>query len=320
MFGLTFENENKANKPIAITDEGDILYLADYSNIKRKTPKKYLKPINIEDYNELFAQFRGRTRNQIKSEVKLLLTDADAINYIQNENSKAIYKVIRDKEKAFVPDTQIELEDEKFSIYPNPNPEMYECISIWGQSGSGKSTIALKYSQLYNQIFPNNNVYLISSLGKDKTLDQNKKIIRIDIDTFVSDPPKLEEWANSLVIVDDFETLKYTDIKMYKIVMSLVAQLVSKGRHNNTRIIVIKHDFSNSGDRIGGLIVAESTHYILYPKTCSQDNMKLIFGKKGTLTQKQINDLYTLPSRYVIYAKNYPPYMISENSCWIVHK
>jgi hypothetical protein len=317
MFGLTFENPLKNNKPIAITNEDEILYISDYKNITKKTPQRFIRNINIEDYDYLFEKFKTR-KNKMKKEVHLLLTDPDAIDYITDEKSKEIYKTIREKEKQFKPVTEINLDDGSFTIYPNPNKDVFECISIFGQSGSGKSTIALKYSEQYIKIFPKNNVYLISSLEKDKTLDANKNIIRIDIQSFMIDPPTLDEWENSLVIVDDFETLKYTDIKLFKVIMSLVAQLVSKGRHKNIRTIVIKHDFSNSGDKIGGLIISESTHYILYPKTCSRDNMNLIFGKKGTLTKKQIDNLYTLPTRWVAYIKNFPPYIITENQCWLL--
>lgn len=318
MYGFTFEKE-KGNEPIAITDEGDILYIANYKNIKKKVPKEYVLPVDVEKYNHLFNDFKGKQKTKIKNDVRLLFFDPEAIEYIESDASKYIYRKIRETEKAFKPVTKIDIDEDTFTIYPSPHTDIFQCLFICGQSGSGKSTVSLRYVEQYKKIFPKNDVYLISSLDKDKTLDKNKDIIRLNLETFLQQPPTIDEFKDSLVIMDDYETLKYTDKKMYKILMALLAQLISKGRHTNTRIIVCRHKFQNTGDEVGQLVISESTHYILYPKTCSRENMKLIFGKHGTLNNKQINDLYSLPSRWVCYVKNFPPFILTENSCWLIH-
>jgi hypothetical protein len=320
MYSFTFEKQ-KSGFPVAITTNNDILYLTEYKNLTKKVSRRYKKQINIDDYDHLFENVKSR-KNVIKGYVEKLLVDPEASNYVTNTQALQIYKIIKNEQlRLGQPTTEISLnDDETFRIYPNPDENQFECLFICGQSGSGKSTVALQYSLLYHSIFPDNDIYLISSLDKDVTLDKNKNIIRIDIDSFLKDPPNIQEFENSLVIFDDYETLEHTDIKLYKSITALMTQLISKGRHNKTRTIVIRHKFQNSGDKVGQLLVSEATKYIVYPKTCSQANLKLLFGTHGAMNNKQITDLYKLPSRWVCYNKGFPNYVISENEAFLIHK
>lgn len=320
MYSFTFENL-KTGTPIAITDENDILYLDEYKNTTRKVNKRFTKPVNINDYVELFQDLKGRKKTSTIEETQLLLTDPEAINYIKNPFALSAYRFIRGETKQLgKPTTEIKLDDGHFRIYPNPNPKVFECLFIVGQSGSGKSTVVLNYATLYKKLFPKNDIYLISSLEEDETLDKLKDIVRLNIETFVEDPPTIDEFTNSLVIFDDFETLEHTDKKLYKAITALMTQLISKGRHKNVRSAVVRHRFQNSGDKSGQLLISEATKYIVYPKTCSQSNLKLLFGTHGAMNNKQINNLYNLPSRWVCYNKGFPNYVITENEAFLIHK
>jgi hypothetical protein len=318
MYGLTFEN-SKSNEPIAITTEGEILYLAHQKNIKKKVPKRYVPEIDYEKYDNLFSKYKGKAKTTIKNEVHMLFTDPDAINYIESEASKNIYRKIRDIEKAFVPVTKVDIDDGQFMIYPDPSKfNVWEFLLIIGQCKSGKSTVALKYSELFQKIFPDRDIYLISTQNFDETLDKNKHIIRLPLESFARQAPEPDEFQDSLVIFDDWESLEYTDKKMYGIVKGLLAQLITKGRHTNTRMICIRHKFSNSGDKVGQLCMSEATHYVIYPKTCNKANMKLILGTYGVMDTKQIMDLYKVPSRWIAYVRRFPSFIISECSCWLI--
>jgi hypothetical protein len=318
----SFTNEKtKTGIPVAMTTDGKMLYLDEYKNTTKKLKKEFTKDVNVLDFEELFQDYKGNKKQQIMNEVHLLLTDPDAIKYIKNPNSLSIYRAIRAETKELgKPITEVKIDDGQFSIFPNPNPKVFETLFICGQSGSGKSTVCLHYCQHYKKLFPKNDIYLVSSLDKDETLDKLKSIIRLDINTFITDPPSIDEFENSLVVFDDFETLEHTDKKLYKAITALMSQLISKGRHKNCRSVVIRHRFQNSGDKTGQLLISEATKYIVYPKTCSQANLKLLFGTHGAMSNKQIQMLYTMPTRWICYNKGFPNYCLTENEAFLIHK
>ncbi len=59
-------------------------------------------------------------------------------------------------------------------------------------------------------MYPKRPIYLISYLPKDETLDEFKKIIRIDIfnEEFVKDEIGIENFEESCVIMDDIDSVK----------------------------------------------------------------------------------------------------------------
>jgi ABC-type dipeptide/oligopeptide/nickel transport system ATPase component len=59
--------------------------------------------------------------------------------------------------------------DESLQIVPNSKTER-QCLYVCGQSGSGKSYCTTKYKKM----FPIRNVYAISSIAEDKSIDSLK--------------------------------------------------------------------------------------------------------------------------------------------------
>ena len=76
----------------------------------------------------------------------------------------------------------IELKDGyKFGLAPRPTKEKERMtLFIAGESGAGKSTYVCDFARRYKKMFPKNQIYLISYLDKDTTLDSYKEIIRLD--------------------------------------------------------------------------------------------------------------------------------------------
>jgi hypothetical protein len=79
-------------------------------------------------------------------------------------------------------DNIIELEDGfKFCLAPRPVKEKERTtLFIAGESGAGKSHFIREYAKRYKAMFPKNQIYLISYLDEDETLDAFKEIIRIN--------------------------------------------------------------------------------------------------------------------------------------------
>ena len=89
---------------------------------------------------------------------------------------------------------------------------------IIGSSGSGKSYFAKQYCAEYTKLHPKNQIYLLSSLKSDPTVDSIKNLNRLDInhEDLLDEPIDVESFANSLVIADDCEAItnKLLELKL----------------------------------------------------------------------------------------------------------
>jgi hypothetical protein len=323
MYTLTVE-KTKEGKPVAIIKgggaNGGIVSILEVSKASHlKFSKLLQQPFNVEDHTQAFENVKGKAKKRLQEDVHLLMTEPDAINYVKDNRALDAYRNIRNNSKQLgQPVKRLELQDDgRFQIYPNPKKDEFEMLYIVGASGSGKSTVALHYTEEYHKLFPDNEIYLISSLKEDKTLDKNKHIKRINLQSFLEDKPTLDEFANSLVVFDDYETLEYTNKKLYAVVMGLISEFASMARHKNARAICIQHKFTNGN--YTRLLLAEATHYVIYPRTASAHNLKLLCGEYGCMNPKQIASLQSLPTRWVCIHKNFPPFMITETSVELIN-
>lgn len=200
---LTEKTTSKDAKPIAVVrggdDEGKILYLhsedVKSSNKKEISALKYMKQLTHVKPGE-----RVKLMNQIAEGIQKGL-EAESIVGLP-DNVKEIYKRIKtecDNDKT------IELPDDStFQPIPNADPKSRDVFYVAGQSGSGKSYFARGIAENYKKLYPDREIYLISKLQEDETLDKMKigKPKRISLQSLVDDPPNLDEFKECLVIFD----------------------------------------------------------------------------------------------------------------------
>lgn len=99
--------------------------------------------------------------------------------------------------------------NETFQPIPNTKKER-SCLYITGASGSGKSWYVAAYCTEFKRIFPKRDIYLISSLSDDSSIDRIKGLQRIKLnDEFLKTDLNSDDFKNALVIFDDTE-LSYT--------------------------------------------------------------------------------------------------------------
>jgi hypothetical protein len=204
---------------------------------------------------------------------------------------------------------------DKFQIVPPSEEDKRNVYYIAGASGSGKSYVAAEISKNYKLLHPNNEVYLISKLTEDSTLDSLTFIKRINIDTFLDDPPKIEEFRNCLVIFDDYDGITG---KLGKIVNETITDICITGRHTSTNLILCTHHISNYSKT--RLLLNEATHYILYPQSSSFNALKHLLIHYLGMEKDEIKALKNIKSRWVCFHKNYPQYQLSQTSCKILHQ
>ena len=206
MPSLSFD-KTKGAKPIAVVKGGDydheVLYIHDDDH-KGKKPKS---DIDAKKYATEMRDIPSKERVQMLSRLgdakKKGLTAEQLIG--ETAFAKSLYdRIITDEAK----DTSINLPDDStFQVLPSPDPEKREVFYIAGASGSGKSYMAKGIAECYKKLHPSREVYLISKLGDDSTLDTMKPPPkRINIQTLIDDYPELDEFKDCCVIFDDYDT------------------------------------------------------------------------------------------------------------------
>jgi energy-coupling factor transporter ATP-binding protein EcfA2 len=323
MYSLSFYNKaDKTSKPIAIIDggrmDGKIISLQEENEsiLKKRPPKDIRKRININDHLHLFDGYKSNTKKRAIETVQLMIDDYDFVDMVTDESLLNIYREITSEKRELNPITQIELNDGLFKIYPKIDANSFELILIAGACGSGKSTIAKNYAELYHDIFPKNDIYLISGLNKDATLDSLPYIQRVKINSFLVDPPVLEEWSDSLVIFDDYENLESVNKPLYKVIIGLINTLASTGRHSRTRMIHISHKFTNYS--YTRLLLEEATMNVIFTSSASNKSLELLLCKNGNLDKKTLHMIKKIKSRWIAYYRHAPNYFISEHDIWLM--
>ena len=316
---LSFD-KGKDNEAVAVVRggeyDGEVLYLHKPDEARvRATPKKEFNPTK---YATQLKGVKGAERVRLVSKIQEAL-DKNAEELIgENETIKDLYRQIkRDVEK----DKSIELPDgSTYQPIPSPDPSVRTIWYCAGASGSGKSYFAKNIAENYKKLFPEREVYLISQLEQDETLD-NMKINgvlsppkRIDYKTFKSDFPALEEFENCLVIMDDYDTLP----EPYgKLVQQLIDEIAIQGRHTNTSMLVLSHYLTNY--KKTRLILGEAHNIVLYPMATSFKALQYVCQTHCGLTKDEVQGLKKL-GRWVMIHKNYPQYLIAANTAYLLNQ
>jgi hypothetical protein len=312
MPSLSFEKTKEA-KPVAIVrggdKDGEVLYL---HTDERKGAKKEVKAVRyMKELNFLKPAERVQVMNKIVEGVSND-TASDAIDI--PDRAKEIYKRIQSDSKS---DTSIELPDDSvFVPIPSPDPKTRQVWYVAGQSGSGKSYFARGIAENYKKLYPDREVYLISKLEEDETLDKMKigKPHRISLQSLVDDPVDLDEFKDCLVIFDDWDTL---DKPYFNVVHKLIEDLCIMGRHSNTSMLILSHYLTNYSKT--RLILGEAQFLVLYPLATSQKALRYVCEHYGGLDKEDICGLKKR-GRWVLIHKNYPSYVISAHEANMLHQ
>ena len=242
-----------------------------------------------------------------RPKIRKMLEDAFLKGYkeedIENESAKPLYKKILDNEAKT---DKFIVHDGKITVVPRK--DMFQLFYLCGACGSGKSHMALNIAKNYKKIYPKREVYLISKLKEDATLDKGKFIKRINVETFLNEPPTIEEFSDSLVIMDDYESFEKT---LYNAVIKLIDDIASMGRHHNINMICCQHNFTNY--KSTRLMLNEMTHVIVYPSSASNKSLKYLLGTYCGLDSKQIQEVKKAKSRYCVIHRHNPNFMITED-------
>jgi hypothetical protein len=317
---LSFEKD-KGSIPVAIVKGGDydkeVLYLHDNNETTNKKIRKPKNEISLLKYDKEFNKIgiKGHCKPMMMTKLQeAMYKGLDPSMLLENDNIKNIYSKMQtesNNEKIInLPD------DSNFTLIPSTDPNKRQVWYICGQSGSGKSYIARNLAEYYKKLFPEREIYLISKLNEDETLDKMKigKPKRINIQSILDDYPDINEFKDCMIIFDDYDTI---DGKLGKVIHQLIDDLAIQGRHSNTTMVLCSHFLTNY--KKTRLIINETTHFVVYPQSTSHSALKYLLGNHLGLDKDDIINLKKL-GRWVCVSKNYPQYLISTHMAKILHQ
>lgn len=247
-----------------------------------------------------------------------LISDKDNFAYITNQKGKRVGEIaFLDK----VGDDSIELENGfKFELAPRPVKEKERMtLFIAGESGAGKSYFIREYAKRYHSMFPKNNIYLISYLDRDDTLDAYKEIVRINAfrEDFLAECLDIDlelEFKNSFVIFDDIDSIvsKSTKSKIY----GLLNKMLRIGRHFGISVAYVGHELYASPDLKS--ILNESQTITFFPRFLSYKKLRYLLENYFGLSKDQIERIRAIKDRSITYIKGSDKIILSDTHCFIL--
>jgi len=243
--------------------------------------------------------------------------EGNLIAIIQNKNGKSSKKLyVTDNEERVRNGTNHFTcnKDEELQLVPNTKTER-QCVYICGQSGSGKSYYTSNYVKQYKKTYPKRDIYVISSIDEDKSIDSLKpKRINVLHPDFMSDDFTSEDFKDSLVIFDDVDVFP---TKIKKKVLSIVNNILQIGRHFNVSVCFTTHNPCNSAET--KLLLSESHIITTFPKTTGNRSLKYLLDNYLGLDKKQIDKIKKMKSRAVSIIRGYPMTIIGETEAIVAH-
>ena len=203
-----------------------------------------------------------------------------------------------------------------FQIIPNLNRER-DILYISGMSGSGKSFFTKQYILEYKKYYKKNFIYLISYLDYDESLKDVEKLIkRINIHDkdFTNEELELNDFENSLVILDDIEMI--SDKKLKNFILSFFKKILQLGRHWKISAIWANHEVNNSHETKN--ILTECNSITIFPKTMGTMKIQYLLNNYFGLSKEEINKIKNLKSRSVTIMRSYPRLIIANQDIFII--
>ena len=208
-------------------------------------------------------------------------------------------------------------EGERFALEPTHDPEGRDVIMVGGKSGSGKSYIAKNFIKRYKNLWPQREVRLVSYLQEDVTIDEAKGVDRIDPETWVDDPPELDYFGESLLVLDDIEGFERSKKEVFQAIQRVVDMVATTGRHASASILNSSHlltDYKRTR-----LWLGESNQFCVFPNGASLKQLNNLLGSYAGADSREIKKMRGLPSRWVCLRTSYPPVVVFETGAYLLH-
>lgn len=201
-----------------------------------------------------------------------------------------------------------------YQMVPSTKPDKRNVYYISGSSGCGKSYQAKILASNYQKLYPDRDVYLVSKLKEDSTLDSMKKpLIRVEYKEIVEEAPDIADLQPSMWLFDDFDTLEKKDLAG---VQNFIDSICIMGRHSVITPVIISHHLTNYKQT--RLILNEQDWLMLYPQSTSAHALRYVLMQYCGMDKDDVKGLRKL-GRWVAIHTNYPQLVVSQNSAYMLH-
>jgi len=200
----------------------------------------------------------------------------------------------------------------EFQLMPRVDGER-ELIYITGSSGCGKTTFIKNYCELYHKIYPKAPIYLFSEKLEDLSIDGLKFINRVVIDNNISeiaDIPLENYLPNTLLIFDDYDDLQ----KQYLVpIQSLISRVLKLGRQYKISAMIVSHLINPTKNREFNRNILLECQKIVFFKNDNTYGNKYYLKTYGGMDKKQIDNVLSKDTRYIIFNNRFPNYFITKH-------
>jgi hypothetical protein len=178
-----------------------------------------------------------------------------------------------------------------------------------GSSGSGKSYCMSKLMEKYHKLHPKNPVYIFSSVNEDKAFDKFKFVNRIKLENLLTEELDINDFADSLLIMDDIDNISNKKIK--EKVLNISNSGLQTGRHSKTSMFFSNHILCDGKNTKH--ILNEAHSITIFPKTANSRNLDYLLGSYIGLNKPETEHVKKLETRPCCILKSYPQILISDN-------
>lgn len=191
---------------------------------------------------------------------------------------------------------------------------------IAGPSGSGKSTYAVGLAKAFKRIYPEKDFIVFSRTNvKDDPAFAGMRPIQVLIDeSIITNPIDItkELTQGCLILFDDCNTIP--DDKQKKAVDKLMSDIMEVGRKLKIWIIITNHLVIPNERKVARTIMNEMQSLTVFPKSGSSQQIRYCLKQYYGLNNKQMDQILSLPSRWITVLRNFPQCVLHERGAFIL--
>ncbi len=272
-------------------------------------------------------EFITTNENQCQYCEKILSSKQSKQRHEKNNcKLKQVNEIIQEKANGGFKN-EIIVPEGKYILNMSPNSILRDVITLYARSGSGKSTLCKYYMMEYKEMFPENDVILISKINKDKNFKpmvDTGEIIGVDL----TDEETLEELKESpidakdilfksLTIFDDHNSI---DKKVSESLFTTLNDVITIGRDQSDQgediyTMITSHNLDQRNP-INKAIIAETSMLVLFPKYGSKGIIKKYLEDICGLDSYQRKKIKKLNTTWISVSLGKWPYILHEGGCF----
>lgn len=206
-------------------------------------------------------------------------------------------------------------DDLKFELCDGGQKKQVEKIFIIGKSGSGKSTWIAKYVERYEQMYPNNKVYMISRKSEDEAFSKckNMKYINIEREDLVANPLTFLDFKNCFVIFDDATAWPK---KIQANANRLRDEILQVGRSRDISFCSSSHQYNNYNET---KILWLETSWVVISLASQIKQSKDALNIRMGYPKDVLDEIYKkIHSRFLCVFTEAPDMILSDHECHLV--